>query len=81
LATGRVTEASLDHDLSEAATLGNWENEVTGYNVLLWLEQHPQFWPVNGVHLHTLNPLGKQRMEKVIARILGARSKLPVGES
>ena len=77
LTTGRITEASLDHDLSERATLGNWEGEATGYHVLLWLEQRPELWPINGVRVHSLNPLGRQRMEQVIGRCLTRKVNFP----
>lgn len=65
LETGLVVEASLDHDLSIEATLGQWENEETGYDVVCWMEEH-NVWPVNGTRVHSMNPAGKQRMEQVI---------------
>jgi len=67
LKTGRVTFASLDHDLSEKATLGDWEGEQTGYEVLLWMEANG-VWPRDGVEIHTLNPAGRERMARVIKR-------------
>lgn len=66
LKTGKVTEASLDHDLSEKATLGNWRGEKTGYDVVLFLEQNPQLWPKDGVKVHSMNPAGRERMQAVI---------------
>lgn len=37
LKTGQVTFASLDHDLTVRATLGDWKNEITGYHVVEWM--------------------------------------------
>jgi hypothetical protein len=73
LASGKVTECSLDHDLTEQRTIGVDDKSLTGCDVLLWLEKHPQYWPVNGVRVHSLNPLGRQRMEQVIARCLARK--------
>jgi hypothetical protein len=70
LKTGKVTFASLDHDLSEAATLGNWEGERTGYDVVCWMEEN-NVWPEDGVRVHSMNPAGKLRMRQVIARHYG----------
>jgi hypothetical protein len=66
LGTGQVRFASLDHDLSVEATLGNWQNEKTGYDVVCWLEEHPEFWPPEGVRVHSMNPAGRARMQTVI---------------
>lgn len=71
LETGTVESASFDHDLSIEATMGNWRNEITGYDVILWLEEHPEFWPVGGVRVHSANPIGKQRMNVVIEKHYG----------
>ena len=72
LKTGRVTFASLDHDLSEMATIGMLQpGERTGYDVVLWLEEHPEFWPPDGVRVHSMNPAGKQRMQQAIHRHYG----------
>lgn len=60
---GKVTFASLDHDLSTEATMGiAVDDEETGYSVVCWLESHPEFWPLDGVRVHSLNPAGKSRM-------------------
>lgn len=70
LKTGKVTEASLDHDLA-------WEHypgsEVppdkytfkTGYDVVCWMEENG-VWPKDGVEVHSMNPVGADRMRKVI---------------
>jgi hypothetical protein len=71
LKTGKVEQASLDHDL-----LPNhypWSGVPiekcagTGYDVVRWMEAN-DVWPPLGVKVHSFNPLGKQRMEKVIER-------------
>lgn len=68
LSTGAVTEASLDHDLSEMATIGQpAPNEKTGYTVVCWMEEH-DVWPVNGCSVHSMNPVGKARMLAAIQR-------------
>jgi len=68
-----VTELSLDHDLG--TYVGN--TEITGYNVLLWLEQvayeMPDFPLPEKVFVHSANPIGKRRMEDAIRRIFARR--------
>lgn len=65
--TGRYDFASLDHDLSEAATMGcAGPKEKTGYTVVCWLEQNPQFWPEDGIAVHSMNPVGATKMRTVI---------------
>lgn len=71
LRTGVVTEASLDHDLSEAATMGQpAPDERTGYTVVCWMEEN-NVWPVDGVRVHSMNPAGKLRMQQAIFRHYG----------
>lgn len=65
LKTGKVTELSLDHDLSYEATLGNWDGQQTGYDVCLWMVANA-VWPPDGVTIHTLNPAGRMRMLQAI---------------
>ena len=43
-------------------------HEKTGYDVVCWLEEHPEFWPPFGVTVHSANPVGRQRMEVVIRK-------------
>ena len=74
LKTGRVRFASLDHDLSEMATIGQpEEGEKTGYTVVCWLEQNPQYWPPEGCRVHSMNPVGKAKMLTVIDAHYGRR--------
>lgn len=74
LKTGRVVFASLDHDLTPEQTLGGAFGQIredgvkSGYDVVCWLEQHPEFWPVKGVRVHSMNPAGRHRMQQVVDR-------------
>lgn len=65
LKTGEVTVASLDHDLSEKATLGDDRGERTGYTVVCWMEEN-DVWPKDGVKVHSMNPVGRGKMLRVI---------------
>lgn len=68
LATGKITFASLDHDLSEMATIGQPSTgEKTGYTVVCWMEEN-KIWPKDGVRVHSMNPVGRARMEQVLRR-------------
>jgi hypothetical protein len=71
--TGEVTEASLDHDLTDEQMIKGGFNGMiyedghkSGYDVVCWLETHPEFWPVNGVRVHSQNASGAARMRQVI---------------
>lgn len=55
LKTGKVEEASLDHDLTVLRTLGQDDGSETGFDVLLWMEAN-DVWPLLGVRVHSLNP-------------------------
>ena len=67
LKTGDVVRASLDHDLSLLATLGYPDKEMTGYDVVCWMEEF-NVWPEEGVYVHSANPVGRQRMELVLKK-------------
>lgn len=71
--TGQVEEASLDHDLTDeqmvkGGILGQVyeDGHKSGYDVVCWLEQHPEFWPPEGVRVHSANPAGRRRMLQVV---------------
>jgi hypothetical protein len=75
LKTGNVEKASLDHDLTPEQTMAGAllgaikeDGVKSGYDVVLWLEQNPQYWPPKGTIVHSMNPVGRDRMAKVIAR-------------
>lgn len=71
LASGLVTEISLDHDLalehypfSEVPEKDY--KEKTGYDVICWMEEN-NVWPEK-VYIHTMNPVGRVRMQAVLDR-------------
>lgn len=73
LKAGEVEIASLDHDLSEEHYPWNCSElpasgAKTGYDVILFLEANPQFWPPRGCRVHSANPAGAVRMRQVIER-------------
>ena len=73
LRTGRVSRASLDHDLSDKATACAAtgrpmpRGERTGYTVVCWMEEHG-IWPPDGVTCHSANPVGRARIMAVVDR-------------
>jgi hypothetical protein len=71
LKTKQVAKASLDHDLTIAQTMGEDDHEPTGYDVVLFLEQNPEYLPPEGVGVHSMNPVGQIRMRKVLAKLYG----------
>lgn len=80
LKTGKVEEASLDHDLGEQHYIAAVEEALgqqdvkyegkTGYDVVLWMEEN-NVWPPRGVHVHSYNPVGAARMRTVIGKHYG----------
>lgn len=75
LKTGNVTFASLDHDLSTRATLGLWDGEKTGYDLLCWMEAN-DIWPKDGIVVHSYNPAGRERMFQVLKKAVN-NGKIP----
>lgn len=75
LETGTVTMLSLDHDLG---LLGG-ERELTGYDVVLWIEQAVAtqgFVPPEVIRVHSSNASAAPKMEKgieAIRRLTGSR--------
>lgn len=71
---GDVVEASLDHDLTPEQMTGGIYGVIvedgfkSGYDVITWLEQHPEFWPSEGIVSHSGNPAGRARIEQVIRK-------------
>ena len=70
LKIGDITFASLDHDLSIDDTMGTPKGEKTGYTVICFMEEN-NIWPMNGVRVHSMNPVGRQKMEAVIYKHYG----------
>jgi len=74
LKTRTISKASLDHDLSIEQTLGFEDKMPTGYDVVVWLCQNPEYWPPLGVRVHSANPVGRARMEKLIEDFVAGRN-------
>lgn len=66
LRSGTFQFASLDHDLLEEHYPWNCADieacEGTGHDVTKFLASNPDYWPVNGVRIHTANEQGAKRM-------------------
>lgn len=73
-----VGRLSLDHDLGTCEACGGFkldayglpkscEHNGTGYDVVCWMEEHG-FWPKTKPTVHSQNPVGRQRMQRVIDR-------------
>jgi hypothetical protein len=58
LASGEVTEMSLDHDLG---------GEYTTRPIVIWLCYHPEHWPAI-VRVHSMNPVGRDYLLAMIRR-------------
>ena len=57
----------LDHDLSndDESYCKEHRRYMTGYDIMCWLEEHPEHLPVEIV-LVTDNPVGRDKMKQVI---------------
>jgi hypothetical protein len=80
LHSGLVTDASLDHDLGACEScLAEWrkgervhempncEHFGTGYTLVCWMEK-TGIWPKNKTTVHSMNPVGRARMQQAIDR-------------
>lgn len=65
LKAGKIDTLLLDHDLGCFDDEGN---ELTGYKVMLFLEEHPEYLP-NRIVLVTSNPVGRAKMQTVIDKL------------
>jgi len=68
LRSGRVTRISLDHDLG----LLDQKREVTGYDVVTWIEQavaNEGFAPPARIRVHSANVSAAPKMERGIESI------------
>ncbi len=59
LNTGRVEELSLDYDLGYGGC---------GEEVLKWLDERQGLIRLPQIHLHTMNPVGHERMQAYLER-------------
>ena len=58
----RWDELYLDHDLSD------FEDDGNGHDIMQWLSLRPRCWPGKIIFV-TANPLGRVKMELVLARM------------
>ena len=75
----KVDELSLDHDLGPSHYLGDYSDRNTGYAVLEWIEDSIKtinYFPPTVIKVHSMNPAGRARMEKLIKRINEMRKYL-----
>lgn len=68
LKAGGISYVSLDHDLADLHYGGDYGKEKTGYDVVLFLEENPEYVPER-INIHSLNPVGVDRMRKVCEKI------------
>lgn len=65
LKSGTFDLLLLDHDLASYDDEGN---ELTGYKVMLFLEENPEYLPKE-IMLVTSNPVGRAKMQVVIDKL------------
>lgn len=61
---GCPEEVSFDHDLSIKATMGDWEQEITGYECAKWMLEAGH--RPKKCYVHSMNPVGKKRIELLL---------------
>ncbi len=81
LKTGKIEFASLDHDLAWEHYPGSGVDpkdcqEKTGYHVLQYIKDN-NLWPKDGISVHSMNPVGRQRMEQVVYQHYGRNFPAP----
>jgi hypothetical protein len=62
----RWERVSFDHDLGVAHTLGLPSDEVTGYDLALWMFDQG-LTPLHRPDVHSMNPAGAARIRALIA--------------
>lgn len=62
----------LDHDL---ACYDEDGKEWTGYDVMCWLEEHPEHLPKQEIKIVSSNPVGRDRMQSVIDKLYSNRNR------
>lgn len=70
LKTGKVTTASLDHDLGGKPMVHNGPDGLSGTDVINWMEAN-NVWPAR-VIIHSHNPYKGPMMARVAARYTNA---------
>lgn len=61
----KVNVLLLDHDLGSFDEEGN---ELTGYKIMVFLEEHPEYLP-KSIVLVTANPVGRAKTQAVIDKL------------
>jgi hypothetical protein len=56
-----------DMKTAETTFYNKCPHAKTGYSVICWMEEN-NVWPKDGVKVHSMNPVGRQRMQAVIDR-------------
>ena len=59
----------LDHDLADFS--GPEGKEMTGYHIMCWLEEFPQYLPKENIIIVSDNSSGMIRMRQVINKLYG----------
>jgi hypothetical protein len=72
LCTGKVVEASLDHDLGDDEQFGR------GIDIVDWLAEQQEvygrlLWPRDGITIHSANPVGRAAMTRAIEHYASKR--------
>jgi hypothetical protein len=62
---GNIETLLLDHDL---ACFDDEGNELTGYKIMLFLEENPEYLPKR-IILVTSNPVGRSKMQTVVDKL------------
>jgi len=80
LQENEIQEAWLDHDLAEDHYTTNndpdWVSpNKTGYDVVLWMHENNK-WPTQVCMVHSLNPVGADRMCNLIADYYGTKQHM-----
>lgn len=52
-------------------SMPNCSHYGTGYDLICWLEENPQYWPKKVPSVHSANPVGRDRMKVVIRKHYG----------
>jgi len=54
----------------ETTFFNHCSHEKSGYDVICFMEDN-DIWPTDGVKVHSMNPVGKERMNQVIRKQYG----------
>lgn len=68
LKDNKIDTLYLDHDLGFAHYGNDYSDEKTGYDIMCWLEQNPQYLPGEIVCVSS-NPVGAKRIEQVVRKL------------